>query len=160
FEHEYTVNESDQPSVTPVDGSSDIASLTDESDQRTETDAETATIYRVDCDTEACIDSVIAELDANKTPGQSDDESSTDLAVTALFTVTAASTELTTRTTRVSAFPLPGDRTPYTREKGDIYIQGDISGGLSLVAENDIVVTGNITQQNSSQQDGEFTSPD
>lgn len=44
----------------------------------------------------------------------------------------------------VEAFPIAGDRTPYAAGRGDIYVEGELDGNLSLVAAGDIVVTGDI----------------
>ncbi|WP_156760504.1 hypothetical protein [Microbacterium karelineae] len=52
--------------------------------------------------------------------------------------------ELGARSTPVTAFPLPADRGAYARASGDIYVEGELDGRLSLVAENDIVVTGDV----------------
>jgi len=63
------------------------------------------------------------------------------------------------RVTPVRAFPLPGDRAAYNPAAGDVYIDGELDGSLSIVAENDIVVMGDLTQTNTHVIEGD-TEPD
>ncbi|MGN6606224.1 MAG: type II secretion system protein [Jatrophihabitans sp.] len=47
-----------------------------------------------------------------------------------------------------ASFPLSADVTKYqtnTDGPGDVYVEGDVTGKLSIVAEHDIVITGNLT---------------
>jgi hypothetical protein len=137
FESESTRDADGESFARPVDESTDIASLTDEVSYTVDTETLTATIVRLNCADEACIDDAIAGLETDTVP----DDSSP------LVTADATRSLVTTQSTRVSAFPLPGDRTSYSRTAGDVYIEGEVSGALSLVAENDIVVTGDLTQK-------------
>lgn len=68
------------------------------------------------------------------------------------FDFTSTRKQTTTSTKVVSAgtasFPLTKDVTRYQTYQdgpGDAYIDGDVSGKLSVVAEHDVVVTGNLT---------------
>lgn len=48
-----------------------------------------------------------------------------------------------------TAFALPtADLTPYSCSAGDVFIEGTLSGALTIAARNDIVVTGNTTYKN------------
>src|SRR5690606_33904048 len=88
-----------EPFASPVDGSTDIASLTDEVSYTVDTEHLTATIIRLNCADQACIDDAVAGLATDTVP---DDASP-------LVTAEVTRQLVTTQTTRVSAFPLPGD---------------------------------------------------
>lgn len=137
FASENTRETDGESFASPVDGSTDIASLTDEVSYTIDTEELRATVVRLDCADEACIDDAVAGLETDTVPDAS----------LPLITATATRSLVTTQTTRVSAFPLPGDRTSYSRTAGDAYIEGEVAGAVSLVAENDIVVTGDLTQK-------------
>ena len=62
--------------------------------------------------------------------------------VTAIKTTTASGTI----STSISAFPVVSDRTQYAADLGDAYIEGTIIGAVSIAAENDVIVTGDIKQ--------------
>ncbi|MCU1407292.1 MAG: hypothetical protein JWQ43_3595, partial [Glaciihabitans sp.] len=65
-------------------------------------------------------------------------------------TATKTTTATGTITTRVSAFPLIADRTGYSTTTGDAYVEGSVSGGLSIAAENNVIVTGDVRQTSGS----------
>jgi hypothetical protein len=65
--------------------------------------------------------------------------------------VNRASTYTTTTTTPATAtFPKAGDVTLYAKYAGDAYVEGTLTGKLSVVAAHDIVTTGNIKDSSAS----------
>ena len=64
------------------------------------------------------------------------------------FTVTATRTITKNGnvTVAVSAFPIVSDRTGYSTTAGDAYIEGTVTGALSVAAQSDVVVTGDVRQ--------------
>lgn len=48
-----------------------------------------------------------------------------------------------------TAYPLdPSDVTPYSCSAGDVFLEGELTGRLTIAARNDITVTGNVTYKN------------
>ena len=64
------------------------------------------------------------------------------------FTVTATKTTTAngTSTVKISAFPIVSDRTEYATTTGDAYIEGTITGALSVAAQSNVIVTGDTKQ--------------
>jgi hypothetical protein len=59
-------------------------------------------------------------------------------------TATATSTARGQTTVQLSAFPLPSDRTGYATRSGDAYVEGTVTGTLSIAAQGDVVVTDDV----------------
>lgn len=72
-----------------------------------------------------------------------DDQPQFDIAATRKVTTTTK----TVATSSSASFPLPNDVTRYQANQdgpGDAYVEGTVDGKLSVVAEHDVVVTGNL----------------
>jgi len=112
----------------------------------------TATFARLECASDECIRGVDDETDPTE-PGAAGDID--------IFSADIDQQNLRSgkRVTPVRAFPLPGDRAAYDPAAGDVYIDGELDGSLSIVAENDIVVMGDLTQANTHVIEGD-TDPD
>lgn len=49
----------------------------------------------------------------------------------------------------ISGFPLSGDITPYRCQDGDVLLSGTLDGQLTIGSENNIVITGDVTYESS-----------
>jgi hypothetical protein len=104
----------------------------------------TATVRRMTSTQDTCKKWVLLVCTGGWTYKWTDDQPQFDIAATRKVTTTTK----TVATSSSASFPLPNDVTRYQSKldgPGDAYVEGTVNGKLSVVAEHDIVVTGNLT---------------